>query len=222
MKRARRYARRTAFTCVGVIAAVGIGVYSQRDHESMQAVLKGHVGPIYAIAFSRDGKILASEGADGTVKLWDVAEARLRNTIPASEKPDWFRPKLAVSPDGSIKAEATKERGGWRYKTVDIVSLPSGRKINSLPGHPDQLNTIAISPDGNLLATGGGYNDHPAPINPPGDVRIWNVATGALVATFDGHGGAVSDVAFSPDGKILASACYDGMIRFWNVANMNP
>jgi len=222
MKRANRFTMLIMFACFCVIAAVGIGVYSQRDHESMRAVLKGHVGPIHAIAFSPDGKILASEGADGTVRLWDVAEARLRNTIPASEKPDWFRPVLAVSPDGSIKAEATKERGGWRYKTVDLVSMPSGRKINSLPGHPDQLNTVAFSPDGGMLATGGGYNDHPAPINPPGDVRLWSVATGALVTTLDGHGGAVSDVAFSPDGKTLASACYDGMIRFWNVANISP
>ena len=241
-----------------LMVAVGVCSYSR---ESARITFQGHIGPVYAIAYSPDGKTLASGGADGTVKLWDlgtsrertnleghtgfidsvtfapdgktlattatqendivklwdVAEGELRDTISESERPDWTRPDPLQSPDGHIKVEVGKPSGNWQYKTATLVETATGKKIATLSGHPDQLNAVAFSPDGEILATGGGYTEHPSPVNPPGDIRLWDVKSGKLLTTFEGHGGAVSAVTFSPDGKILASANYDGTVKLWNM-----
>jgi WD40 repeat protein len=106
------------------------------------------------------------------------------------------------------------------FRTLTILVGRTGRPSVTLKGHPDQLNGWAFAPDGKILATAGGYTAHPWPVNRAGDVRIWDAESGRLLARLDRHWGAVSDVAFSPDGRILATASYDGAIMLWNVARL--
>jgi WD40 repeat protein len=128
----------------------------------------------------------------------------------------WIRHR-PDGPDGRLRVEIDRRDG---FGTLTISDATTGRKLAMLEGHPDQLNCWAFAPDGRILATGGGSTAHPWPVNPAGDVRIWDVNSGRLLANLSRHWGAVSDVECSPDGKRLASASYDGTIMLWDPARV--
>ncbi len=166
------------------------------------ATLEGHTDIILSLAFSPDGKTLASGSQDQTVRLWDVATAKLLNTITVDS--GYPRSRAVISPDGKTVAQANS--GPLR-----MWDIASGKEITTIQatGGDVGVNDVAFSPDGTLLATAG------ADFN----VQIWDVATGKLDATLTGHTGNVNSVAFSPDGKTLASTDTDKSIRLWDVAS---
>ena len=99
-------------------------------------------------------------------------------------------------------------------KTIKIWNLGSGRLLRTLTGHSDWVRSVAISPDGQLLASGSSDKT----------IKIWNLGSGRLLRTLTGHSDPVGSVAFSPDGQLLASGggCWslicdksDNDIRIW-------
>ena len=139
------------------------------------------------VAFSPDGT-LAAGSSDG-VKLVDVATRKEIANFPGRQ--------VAFSRDGTLLASTARSEKGPVIKLWDVRTR---QEIGTLKGHTDQINTLAFSPDGDLLASGSGYHGS-------GDrtVRLWDVGRRALLATFGVRGAfGVWSVAFSPDGNTLA------------------
>ena len=93
-----------------------------------------------------------------------------------------------------------------------LWNVATGHQIGQPLGHTQEIHSVVFSPDGKILASGGGSRSG------AGTVRLWDVATGRQIATPLTDTNWISSVAFSPDGKILASGGADGTVRLWDVA----
>ena len=164
--------------------------------------LAGHADLITNLAYSPDGRLLASSSYDDTVRLWDVRKRSAFGT-PLAGFFDWVH-SVAFSPDGRTLAAAGRDEyvQFWNVRTKQTLGDP-------LEGHSEWVNSVAFSPDGRTLASAAD----------DGDVLLWDVrAKKATGQPIRGHGGnEVTGVAFSPDGRLLASSGFDGRTRFWDV-----
>ena len=151
----------------------------------------------FSLAFSRDGRQLASGTWGGSVKLWD-SEARGE---PLRSFPDANYPVTALSfnHDASWLAAANFDRH------VHVWDTTTGRRIHRLP-HTGLVLCTAFSPDGRLIVSGGEDKI----------VHVWDAQSGRELLNLRGHKNWCGCVAFSPDGLRLASAGMDGTIRIWD------
>ncbi len=156
--------------------------------------LEGHKNTVRSIAFSPDGKYLASGSVDSTVKLWEIEAAREVRTLVGHQ--DMVN-AVAFSPDSRYLASAGID------DTVRIWEVGTGREPRTLSGHSHEVNSVFFSPDGRYLASA----------SLDGTIRLWEMETSLTVRTLKGPVGKA--VVFSPDGKRLAGACYDNTIRLW-------
>jgi WD40 repeat protein len=156
---------------------------------------QGHAGPVWAVAASPDGRTIASGGADGTVRLWDLAGWKAGDPQPPSRVLTGHSATVdavAYSPDGHLVASRS-----WD-STIRLWDAATGEPVRNLPGPAGtvQASEVAFSGDGKVLAAGAG----------DGSIWLWDVATGERQSPLRWHNGAVSSVAFSPDNRFLASA----------------
>ncbi len=156
---------------------------------------------VYTIAFSPDGKLLASGGDDNAVILWNIADRSERETFIEHSK---SVTSVAFSPDGKLLASTSLDG----YVRLWHVSSED-RRISLRPG--GWVESVAFSPDGKTLVSGGEDQE--------GSVKLWNVSQKRDIATFSGHESIVESVAFSPDGQLVASASRDKTIKLWDVAD---
>jgi WD40 repeat protein len=207
----RKRVRALAFAPRGSPLASGgdgeyVRLWDRATGRELRRLRHGQDG-VEALAFSRDGKLLASGGADRTVCLWDVATGkgrRLGERVPALRDRERLEPVgvtgLVFSADGRRIFAA----GG--DQVIRVWDVATGREHLPTPGHRARVTAVAFAPDGRTIATGGEYEA----------VHLWDAATRRHVRrmTAKGFGG---DLAFSPDGKLLA-AQVSGGIQVWDAA----
>lgn len=209
-------------------------------HQDKQT-LGGHQADVCCVAYDRQGRNLASASQDGTVRIWDALTGELRGVLPVGRKAPFeaiaFAPDgatlaataaegkvklfavatlaeqpplapepsavdaLAYSPDGRLLATAGDDR------VLRLYDARTGRRQKEIPGYGGGIRTIVFAPDSRTLASGG-----------DDQTKIWDVASGAVVADVRGHTNTVTCQAFSPDGNSLATGDADRHVFLWNSA----
>jgi WD40 repeat protein len=164
------------------------------------AQMRGHALGIEAVAYSPDGKLLASGSVDGTVRLWDPASGKAVRRLDAE---DHYVYAMAFAPDG--KTIAT----GGKRKAIHLWDVATGQEVRSFDNPGGFVLRLAFSPGGKTIATKG---------EDEGFVRLWDVATGKELRRLNlGKARRGASLAFSPDGKELASGDDAGAVHLWDV-----
>jgi WD40 repeat protein len=189
-----------------------------------------HVGSVTHVAFSPDGKTLVSRGADDSVLFWDV---KTRQLTGQSLTGQFNVSSLAISPDGKTIATGSLGRtisgrtvaSGSLEGTIILwdISSPLPHVGQRFLRNQDWVRGEAFSPDGKLFATGGCESLDSQGRCVQASVTLWDLATRTPVGKpLKGPTNAIVDVAFSPDGKMLAAGSWDDTIIFWDVATGQP
>jgi WD40 repeat protein len=156
--------------------------------------LEGHGDSVTAVAFAPDGRVLATGSDDTLVKLWTVPEGGLRLTISAGAKVN----AVSFAPRANLLAVGKDTR-------LQIYDTLTGTSVKRFDNRI--CNAVSFSPNGNLVAAASLY-----------DVQLLDTASWSKTATFKA-GGSVSDVAFSPNGELLAVSCWDSeSVRIYKVS----
>ena len=161
------------------------------------SVLEGHSEPVRSVAFSLDGKKIASGSDDNTAKIWDPKTGETMMTLEGHTQ---HVKAVAFSPDGAQLATGSDDN------TAKVWDLKTGKAI-TLQGHGESVISLAFSPDGTKLATGSSDNT----------LKIWNLTTGDTITLQGGHSEDIRAVVFSLDGAQLATASDDGTAKIWDL-----
>jgi len=220
-------------------ATVRLREYAGQVRETGQ--LRGGNNKIYSVAFSPDGRLLATGTVNKVAYLWERSGTRLVHRLEGHGKFVW---SVSFSPDGELLATSSGDM------SIFFWEVASGRPVRRLWAG-DSLYTACFSPDGRRLAAGShnrclylwdldthrpprllaGHGDdvYSVAFSPDGEllasgsddhtVRLWEASTGRPVAVWRGDFGRVYSVVFSPDGRLLAFASADRTIRLWETAS---
>ncbi|GAC1350789.1 MAG: hypothetical protein NVSMB27_36690 [Ktedonobacteraceae bacterium] len=224
-------------------SSTAVPVSTPRPHGSILYTYRGHTDRVTAIAWSPNGKYIASGSLDHTVQVW------------AANPGDHVHPLIFRGHTAGVQAvawspESLRVVSGSDDKTVQVWDAMTGEHVALYHGHTDSVLTVGWSPDGQSVASGGTdgtvrvwdvatgkqkyvYRAHLASVNslvwsPDSQriasgasdttVQILDATTGKHLYTFRGHTDKVSSVSWSPDGKSIVSGSLDKTVQVWNAA----
>jgi WD40 repeat protein len=172
---------------------------------SSEIVVNTHTDVIHNLAFSPDGKLLASCGYDRLIKLWDVASPMKKELRVLKDHSDSVY-GIAFSPDGKLLASAAADRA------VKVWDVATGTRLYTLSESTDWLSTVAWSPDGRHLA-GGGVDK---------SIRVWEVSAqaGKIAHSVFAHEAPILRLVYTADGETLYSLSEDRTIKAWDAKRM--
>ncbi|MBA3751205.1 WD40 repeat domain-containing protein [Candidatus Dependentiae bacterium] len=191
--------RRTVFSVDGNKIAIfpSVQLWNLKSFTEL-APLRAPTSDVLALAFNKEGTLIATGSWGGAVLLWD---AQLGDRLTTLQGHRGAINAVAFSPDGTQLAT-----GSWDT-TALLWDVDSGNELKTFAGHAQSVLSIAFSPDGKSIATGS-YDT---------TAKIWDTETGTERITLGGHMDSVVAVEFSPDGKQLATASKDGTVKLWDV-----
>jgi WD40 repeat protein len=227
-------------TLLADLAAVDPAAHPVAPKLQERHSLMGHIGECRHLAYSPDGKTLASGGYDGNLRLWDAATGKGR-LVGSQGSPIW---RIAYSPDGKTIAACDQAA------KVKLWDVATGTERLTFSGHSIQVLGVAFSPDGRWVASASTdattrvwdaatgkeravLQNHPKGALFPafstdgklvfvgtGDhhLQIWDWMASELRASLTAHAGSIWSVSPSPDGRSLATASTDGTIKIWDLA----
>ncbi|HVT94742.1 MAG TPA: c-type cytochrome domain-containing protein [Bryobacteraceae bacterium] len=172
--------------------------------QQVKAKLEGEGGAVRAVAFSRDGKLLAAAGGlpaqSGEVKIWDVDSQKLVQTITGHADCIYG---VAFSPDGKSLATASYD------KFIKLWDVTSGKEIRTLKDHIDAIYAVAFTADGKRLISGAADRT----------IKIWDVATGERLYTLSEPQDGINAIALDPTGPRIAAGGLDKTVRVWTLGD---
>lgn len=154
--------------------------------------------PGYALAMHPNGYLVASGDDKGMIRFWNLRDKTIVSKFQAHSQ---TISGLVVIPDQRRLITASHD------STIKIWDMATGDLLDTWRGHQGKIQSIALSPNGKILAS--------ASID---GVRLWNVDTGRLLRHFTDHSDWVNVVAFSPDGQYLASGGFDKVVNLWEIS----
>ncbi|MEH2084008.1 MAG: NB-ARC domain-containing protein [Nostoc sp.] len=155
---------------------------------------------VSSVAFSPNGKLLATGDADGKTYLWQVDDGKL--LFSCTGHSSWVK-SVAFSPDGQTLASGSDDQ------TVKLWDVRDGKCLKTLHGHSNWVRSVAFSPDGQTLASGSEDQT----------VKLWNVHSGKCLITLQENTNRIMSVAFSPDGQTLASCSEKQTVKLWDICD---
>ncbi|MFW6082516.1 MAG: hypothetical protein ACOC8C_00535 [Chloroflexota bacterium] len=174
-----------------------VNIWNIEDQTFLHSVGPKLGSHVHDVAFLSDDRLVSSR--DG-LEIWDVSTGhKLAVFLPNSP----LLSDIALSRDGRFLAAGASTREG---QYVMLLDANTGRRLRTL----DTGRTVALSPDGQLLATSSGETM---------GIDLWKVASGSRVARLDGHARSPGTLAFSSDGRLLASGSADGLLMLWGIAS---
>ncbi|MXV78145.1 WD40 repeat domain-containing protein [Candidatus Poribacteria bacterium] len=178
----------------------------------IKVTLKTDIEDVIPMAFSSDGKILASRGQHN-IQLWDVKA----DTANMASKRSTLKQVMHLISFIQDRAPLRYQRQLANFaRTVQNKNIRSEQYRATLKGHTGHVETVSFSPDGKTLAIGGNWNNTTQKYDTT--IRLWNFYTAQSEAILTGHTSGIRCLSFSPDGKILASGSHDNTIRLWHIS----